>query len=213
MLFRSAINTQYANDMIAKLDEFNNMTDKSQIYWLIGSAHRSAYWETVMLQQIHEKFGDIGLDNLWMPSLDEMYEYWFMRNNTMTSKIITDTGIKFKMYVPKMPNFFYRDLSVLLSGIDSKEGVTVTSSNNVYGTSYNINENNKLLVNLNFDEKLMQRVNKHVEAFEADYNADYLYDNAYYFVQQLKEGLKEGYLARINKFTSPPVLASMVINS
>ncbi len=33
------------------------------------------------------------------------------------------------------------------------------------------------------------------------------------FVQMLKPGLKEPYLARINKWVSPPVLESFVINS
>jgi hypothetical protein len=127
-------------------------------------------------------------------------------------KTITDTGVHYKLYVPKAANFFFRDLSVMLDGIDSLTGVNVTSGDNVYGTSFAINDN-KLLVNLNFNELLMQRVNKYVEAFEADYNKEYAYDDAYYFVQMLKTGLRESYEARLNRFTSPPVLLTVKINN
>lgn len=203
---------QYSKDLMSILDGFDKAADKSTIYWLIGSAHRSAYWESYLFKKIHDAYGDVGNDSLWFPTLDEMFEYWYMRENTLTSKTITSTGVHFKLFVPKGANFFFRDLSVLLSGITSMDGVKVTSGDNVYGTSYAINDG-KLLVNLNFNSLLMDRVNKYVEAFEADPNKEYAYDNAYYFVQMLKEGVKEPYLARLNKFTSPPVLESFTINS
>lgn len=205
-------NPQYSQDLLDILAGFNTTEDKNSIYWLIGSAHRSSHWESVLIKNIHELYGDTGLDNLWFPTVDEFFEYWYMRQNTLSVKTITDTGLHYKMYVPKLANFFFRDLSVMLTGIDSLTGVNVTSGDNVYGTSFAINDN-KLLVNLNFNELLMQRVNKYVEAFEADYNKEYAYDDAYYFVQMLKVGLREEYEARLNRFTSPPVLLTVKINN
>lgn len=202
---------QYSQDMMEILNGFNTATNKDNIYWLISAAHRSAYWESFLIKTIHEAYGDIGDDSLWFPTLDELFEYWYMRENTLSVKTVTETGVHYKMYVPKGANFFFRDLSVLLSGITSLTGVNVTSGNNVFGTSFAINDG-KLLVNLNFNELLMQRVNKYVEAFEADYNKEYAYDDAYYFVQMLKTGLKESYLNRINKWVSPPTLKSFSIN-
>lgn len=187
-------NPQYAQDLLNHLASFNSTEDKSSIFWLIGSAHRSSHWESVLIKNIHELYGDIGLDNLWFPTVDEFFEYWYMRQNTLSVKTITDTGLHYKMYVPKLANFFFRDLSVMLTGIDSLTGVNVTSGDNVYGTSFAINDG-KLLVNLNFNHLLMDRVNKYVEAFEADYNKEYAYDDAYYFVQMLKVGLREEYEA------------------
>lgn len=205
-------NPQYAQDLLNHLASFNSTEDKSSIFWLIGSAHRSSHWESVLIKNIHELYGDIGLDNLWFPTVDEFFEYWYMRQNTLSVKTITDTGVHYKLYVPKAANFFFRDLSVMLDGISSLTGVNVTSGDNVYGTSFAINDN-KLLVNLNFNELLMQRVNKYVEAFEADYNKEYAYDDAYYFVQMLKVGLREEYEARLNRFTSPPVLLTCIVNN
>lgn len=205
-------NPQYATDLLNILSEFNTTEDKNSIYWLIGSAHRSSHWESVLIKNIHDLYGDTGLDNLWFPTVDEFFEYWYMRQNTLSVKTITDTGVHYKLYVPKAANFFFRDLSVMLDGISSLTGVNVTSGDNVYGTSFAINDN-KLLVNLNFNELLMQRVNKYVEAFEADYNKEYAYDDAYYFVQMLKVGLREEYEARLNRFTSPPVLLTCIVNN
>lgn len=205
-------NPQYAQDLLDILSGFNTATDRNTIYWLIGSAHRSSHWEAVLIRKIHELYGDIGTDSLWFPTLEEFFEYWYMRENTLSVKTVTDTGVHYKMYVPKGANFFFRDLSVLISGISSLEGVSVTSGDNVYGTSFAMNDG-KLLVNLDFNSLLMERVNKYVESFEADYNAEYAYDDACYFVQMLKPGLKEPYLARINKWVSPPVLESFTINS
>lgn len=202
---------QYSKDLMNTLNGFEATSDKNTIQWLIGAAHRSGYWEAFLIKKIHEAFGDIGSDSLWFPTLDEFYEYWYMRENTLSVKTITDTGVHFKMFVPQGANFFFRDLSVLLSGITSLTGVNVTSGDNVFGTSFAINDG-KLLVNLNFNKLLMERVNKYVTAFEADYNKEYAYDDAYYFVQMLKPGLKEPYLTRINKWVSPPTLKSFSIN-
>lgn len=204
-------NPQYAQDLLDILSGFNTATDRNTIYWLIGSAHRSSHWEAVLIRKMHELYGDIGNDSLWFPTLEEFFEYWYMRENTLSVKTVTETGIHYRMYVPKGTNFFFRDLSVLISGVPSLGGVSVTSGDNVYGTSFAMNDG-KLLVNLDFNPLLMERVNKYVEAFEADYNAEYAYDDAYYFVQMLKDGLKEPYLARINKWVSPPVLESFAIN-
>jgi hypothetical protein len=100
----------------------------------------------------------------------------------------------------------------MLSGITSLTDVTVASGNNVYGTSFAIDDS-QLLVNLDFNQRTIDSVNYFVEAFEADYNAEYAYDNAYYFVQKLKPGLRESYEARLNKFTSPPTLLTVKINN
>lgn len=211
-LFAYGTNEQYKGDLLNILSGFKTATDKNKIYWLIGSAHRSDLWESELITKIHELYGDIGDDSLWFPTLDEFFEYWYMKMNTLSVKTMTDAGIHYKMYVPKGANFFFRDLSVLVSGISSLEGVSVVSGDNVYGTSYAVNDG-KLLINLDFNPLLMERVNKYVEAFEADYNKEYAYDDAYYFVQMLKDGLREPYLARINKWVSPPVLESFTINS
>lgn len=202
----------WMDSMLSKLSEIHSATDKNTIYWLIGSNHRASIGETNLFTEIHRLYGDIGDDSLWFTTVDEMFEYWFMRANTFTLKTVTDAGIHFKLYIPKRPNFFFRDLSVLLNGISALTGVSVTSGDNVYGTSAAINDS-KLLINLNFDEKLFERAEKYVSALESSPNAEYAYDNAMYFVQQLKTSVKAPFMARINALTSAPVLESVSINA
>lgn len=211
-LFAYGTNEQYKTDLLNQLAEFNSATDKTKIQWLIGAAHRSSYWESELITSINRLYGAEGNDSLWFPTLEEFFEYWYMRTNTLSVKTVTGTGVHYKMYVPKGANFFYRDLSVLIDGVPSLDGVSVVSGENVFGTSFAINDG-KLLVNLNFDEKLLERANRYVTSFESDYNKEYAYDDAYYFVQQLKAGLKEPYLQRLNQFVSPPTFESLKINN
>lgn len=202
---------QYAQDILDILDGFEKETDNNKIYWLIGSAHRSSHWEAVLFQRIHENFGDIGTDSLWFPTIDEFFEYWYITKNTAIKKEILSDGINFKMYVPSLPNFYFRDLSLMLEGIDTMEGISIQSDNNIFGTSYSINDG-KLLVNLNFDKKLIERAEKYVTEFEKDNFGEYNYDNALYFVQQLKESVKESYQNRINNYAKPPFINELIIN-
>lgn len=205
-------NPGYSQDLLNRLSQFNSSSDKSSIYWLIGSAHRGSHWESALINNIHKLYGDIGNDSLWFPTLEEMYEYWYMKMNTVSIKTITDTGVHYKMYVPKGANFFFRDMSVLISGISNINGVSVRSSDNVYGTSYAMNDG-KLLVNLDFNKSLIEKAEKYLSIFEADHLADYNYDNALYFIQKLKDGVRESYETRLNKYSSPPTLDSVIINN
>jgi len=60
--------------------------------WLIGSSHRpnigyqmqevSNEGEYKLFTQIEELYGVSGDDSIWFASVDEVYEYWFMINNT-----------------------------------------------------------------------------------------------------------------------------------
>ena len=102
-------NPQYAQDLLDILSGFNATENKESIYWLIGSKHRGSHWESVFIKNLHRLYGDIGLDNLWFPTLDEFFEYWYMRENTLSVKTVTETWVHYRMYVPKGANFFFRD--------------------------------------------------------------------------------------------------------
>ena len=210
-IFAYGTGTTYYDFIMGELAKFNSATDKNTIYWLIGSAHRSNLWETEMFTAINNLYGSKGNDSIWVTTLDEMYEYTFMRKGTVFKKTLTTNGIHYDMYVPSMPNFWFRDLSVILTGISSLDGVSVTSDNNVYGTSYAIN-NSSLLVNLNFDTGLTARVESFVSDYEKNPTKNYKYDDACYFTQMLKPGLKEPYLNRINSINILKLLTFTINN-
>lgn len=164
------------------------------------------------ITQVEEAQGVSGTDEIWFPSIDEVYEYWFMTYYGKVYKTVNGQSVKFKVYAPCGKNFWFRSISCLLSGISSINGVSVVSSDNCFGTSYAMSDG-KLLVNLDFNPELPQRAEKYVSILEADKNKEYAYDDAQYFVNMLKPGVKEPFQARIDALVSKPVLNSISINS
>ncbi len=210
-IFYNTSDEVYKQQLLNILSNHNTTENKEDITWLISGAHRSGLWEAELFEEIHRLYGDIGEDNLWFTTPDEMYEYWYMRSYTMVYKTIQDNIIKYKLYVPKGRSFWYRSLSILLNGISSSDGVSVSSGDTVYGTSSGISDN-KLLVNLDFNPDLLSKAEKYTSNFETYPGDQYAYDDAQYFVQQLKTGFREYYQARIDALSSPPVLGAVVIN-
>jgi len=179
--------------------------------WLVGGNHLpSAGMEQAYYQQVETLYGASGNDSIWFPSLDEMYEYWFMRKNTTVTKTIDGQNLTFRLDVPKSNNFWFRSLSVLLSGITDTTGVKVSSSDNCQGTSYAVNDG-KLLVNLDFNPDLITKVEKYMAIFESSLNSSDKED-AQYFIQMLKPGVKEAYQDRLDMLSSAPVLKNVSIN-
>jgi len=115
-----------------------------------------------------------------MPSIDEMYEYWFLRKNTSIEKTITSTGIKFKLMIPNGVNFFFHELSFLLSDINSIEDLAISTDTSVYGMSFAVN-GQSVLVNLNFNNQLPVRAEKYVSILESNPTMAYAKDDAEYF--------------------------------
>lgn len=184
-------------------------TDKQ--IWVINGAHReTTNYVSEYLKKVEELYGASGLDCIWFPSIDEYYEYWFMRKNTTISKVIDGNKIRFTLDVPVEDNFYFQSLSLLIDGITSKEGLIVKSDDSTYGTSYGINDN-KLLVNLDFNELLPQRVEKYTAIFEKEKTTG-AYEDAMYFISQLKPELKDIYIAKVDNLLTPPIISNLSIN-
>lgn len=190
----------------------NDSLEKSNQIWNIFGCHRTGAHTSQFLKDLENSYGVSGNDSMWMPSTDEYYEYWFMTQYGKSYKTIDGQKIKFKVYVPCGKNFWFRSISCLLSGISNVTDVSVVSSDNCFGTSFAINDG-KLLVNLDFNPELPQRAEKYVSILEADKTKEYAYDDAQYFVQMLKPGIKEAYQSRIDALVSKPVLNSISVNT
>jgi hypothetical protein len=68
------------------------------------------------------------------------------------------------------------------------------------------------MINLDFNTDLEAKAEKYVSKFETSL-ADSDYDDAQYFVQQLKTGIKESYQTRLNNLVGSPTLTALSINS
>ncbi|MEA4841165.1 MAG: FISUMP domain-containing protein [Bacteroidales bacterium] len=210
--FWSTSDEVYIARLLSSLQEDYETPDNTTKAWRIGGSHRTSQsLEASLLRQIETLYGATGSDEIWVPSTDEFFEYWFMRQFTVVKKVVSGRNITFSLYVPTSSNFWFRNLTCLLSNISSLEGVSLVSSANCPGTSYAI-KNGSLMVNLDFNTDLLTKVEKYVARFEASLD-DFDYEDAQYFVQQLKAGIREPYQARIGVLVVAPVLTSMAINA
>ena len=167
--------------------------------------------EYKLFTQIEELYGISGDDSIWFASVDEVYEYWFMINNTVVSSTqITPNSIKYTLNVAKLDNFWFRSLSCILTGLVGN--ITIASSDNCSGLSY-VNRAQNVLVNLDFNSDLLPKVNKYMDILTSNPTNQYALENAQYFVQMLKPGLIESYQTQIDSITSSPILDSVIINN
>jgi len=164
------------------------------------------------LKSIDSLLGEDGEDSLLFASIDEVYEYWFMTKFGRAYKTIDGQKINFKIHAPCNHNFFFKSISCLLSGITDTTGVSVESSNNCSGTSHAISDN-QLLVNLDFNTDLLSKVEKYLTIFEENPAQEYAYDEAFYFIQMLKPGVRESYQTRLDLLVSAPEISSISVNN
>lgn len=202
--------SDYADQVFNILQSFSDTANLDNIYWLIGASHRTNLGDYEMFKRINDSFGARGNDKVWFASVDEVYEYWYLTNNATIIKSVDTNQVTFKLYFPKMPRFWFSEVSCLLSGVSALDGLSISS--NTDGLSYAIN-GGKILVNLNFSKDLLTRAEKYTAAFEATPNADYVYDDAMYMVSQLKPSLRQSFIDRLNVYSSAPTFADFKIEN
>lgn len=182
--------------------------------WLIVGNHGcAASIEKYFFELMESLYGASGSDEIWFPAMDEMFEYWWFKTYSNLSKVVNGNQISVRLHIPTSKDFYYKSLSVMVSGtgVTDAGDIAVSSSENCPGTSFAIN-NDEIMVNVNFGELLLERAEKYVSKFEASQEVTDK-DDAQYFVQQLKPGVREPFQARIDALGSAPVLSAVVINT
>lgn len=195
-----------ANDV--KLAELAEQHTSDNPYWVGVTTHRVDLSRIELLETIYSLYGKGGDDSLWVASWDEVYEYIQMRLNLVIKKIVSNNTITWKILVPFSKNYYFKDLSFLVSGITSVDAFTV--SDKIIGYSYAAHGSG-MLVNVNFNELLLECAEKYTAKFESTLSEEDKTD-AYYFVNQLKDTLKAPFAARLSVNEAAPVLNSISIN-
>lgn len=207
-VFTSGTDESYVTNMVNTLTQYRNATDKSTIAWMIGGAHRSTAEGAAMFTEIESRWGCSGDDSIWFPSVDEFFEYWFMTKFAMVGRKVEGQKVKFLLYMPSADNFWFKSISCLLSGITSTNGITVSTS--CPGESHAMS-GNKLLVNLDFNAGLIDKVERYVSKFEQS-ESTYDYEDAAYFIQHLKQSLQQPYLTRLAAVSNPVNITSLSVD-
>lgn len=191
-----------------KLEELAEQHTSDNPYWVGITTHRVDLSRIELLETIYSLYGKGGDDSLWVASWDEVYEYIQMRLNSIVKKVVSDNTVTWKILVPFSKNYYFKDLSFLISGTTSVDAFTV--SDKIFGYSYAAHGSG-MLVNVNFNELLLDCAEKYTSKFESTLSEDDKTD-AYYFVNQLKDTLKAPFVARLSANETAPVLNSILIN-
>lgn len=194
-------------NFIAKIDENSAIEAK----WMCDFTHSPSKGLLEGLSKFNDVYGKEGNDTVWFATVDEIYEYWFIRKFTKVRKESVDNGVHFTLFVPKGKYFRHPDFTVQISGVSFVENCISSFSDNVIGLSYgNINE--KLSINLNLNENLLSNSEKFTSLYESSAAEEDRAD-ALYFINQLREDLREAFLKRLSSEGTAPVLNAVVLNS
>lgn len=192
----------------AKLRELSKQAVSDNPYWVGMTVHRASQEHMDMLTQVYKLYGKAGADNIWVASWDEVYEYQELRYGSTIEKSVEGQTVTFEVTVPQRSNFYFHELSFLISGT---QGATITPvCENIYGLS-SADRNGKMLVNINFDPKLPERAEKYTSKYEAS-GLETDKDDAGYIVSLLRPDLAAPFLARLDYTEPPVVLSGITIN-
>lgn len=198
------------DDLLAKLS-YDLLLPANERKWHLNGSHRqSVKTVSYFFQKLDSLYGSGGEDCVWVPSVDEYVEYSYMRNHTTIDKSVSGNKITFTLRVPVKDRFWFQSLSLLVSGISDTTHMKVSASDNAYGLSYGISDE-KLLVNLDFNDYLPEHAEKYTAIFEQEKTIE-AYEDANYFISMLKKELQAPFLNRINSLLSPPTASGFSIN-
>lgn len=187
-IFFSGTSESYRADLIAKLQQAHDTTELETIPWIIGSGHRSSLeTDTAIFTQIEELFGASGDDSIWVPSVDEFYEYWYMTAGTKITKTISGQEVNFKLDIPVKDNFWFKNLSCLVSGLPDTTGVKESEECDAF--SYGMS-GDQVLVNFGWSGETYEIAHKYVDNAMVSFKAED-YSDAMYFSQLVKPTYKE----------------------
>lgn len=192
---------------LAKIAENSAITDK----WMCDFTHGPSEGMLSGIVTLNDTYGKDGDDSVWFAAIDEVFEYWFIRQFAKCRKEISGDDVIFTIFVPKVKYGSHLDFTAELTNVAYKANSITLLSNNIYGFNYG-NKAGKFLLNVNLNKWLVDGAEKYTSKFEESRTEEDKED-ALYFVNQLKEDLQAPFLGRINSGEVAPVLNAISINS
>lgn len=185
----------YLDNNVNEMAWIKGIHDSENPKWCHLFTHTPAQNIIDLLTELNNTYGKDGDDSVWMATVDEVYEYWFVRKHTVIRKEVDGRTVRFILSIPTEPHFYHGDLCLNVEGIGSLEGVTVEVNDAVFGLAYAIDKGT-LLVNVSYDEQMRTRAEKYTALFENSGEEEDMAD-AMYFASLLCDGLAAPYLERI----------------
>lgn len=164
------------------------------------------------LDFLYDTYGKGGDDSIWFAGPEEIYEYLFTKAFSVISKAIIGDNLVIKLKIARLPLFKRFEYSLILSKLDSQLTVPAISINRDITKLSTGLKDGSLLVNINYNSKLLELAEKYTTKYEASGN-DPDREDGLYFASMLSDALAAPYLLRLNAKATAPVLNSISINS
>ncbi|MEA3505121.1 MAG: T9SS type A sorting domain-containing protein [Bacteroidota bacterium] len=101
---------------------------------------------------VEEKYGSSGDDNLWFATGEEVQDYLYIKDNLSVNTQINSNTVTLTFSGSLPSDFRFYALSLL---IDSDKSITNIQITDGFNNTHNLNYNNKTLINLNWDERVI----------------------------------------------------------
>lgn len=146
------------------------------------------------LEWINDKYGKDGDDSVWFPSMEEYYEYNYYRIHSKIETAISGNVLKIKIHMPAGKYFYYPSISLNLKGLHPDNIQSIQTSEVVTGFSFG-DYNEGTMLNIDCYKHLYERAAFYCEQYVAN-PTDSNYEDALYFINQLKDSDKKQELLR-----------------
>lgn len=179
--------------------------------WLHDFSHAPADFQYILdlFTDINDTYGKDGDDSIWFASVNEIYEYWYIRTYGKIRSVVLNGALEVSVYVPRLKYGYHDDFSLLVDGLPSAD--SIVPGDGVIGISH-ASKSARLLVNVSLDRDLLGLAERYTSIYETSPDESGKSD-ALYFVCRLREDLRAPFMARITAGEVAPVLGSVSINS
>lgn len=153
------------------------------------------------LEWLYNNYGNgkDGDNSVWVPSLEEYYEYNYYRiHSNITKTIIDNNTVKFTIPLPSQQYFYYPSITLNLKGITNSKIQNLTTNDVVKGLNYG-DYSEGVMINIDCRKYLLEHATHYVEQYERNKTKSNK-DDALYFTNMLKNSnQKTDLLNRINR--------------
>lgn len=164
------------------------------------------------LDFLHDTYGKGGNDSIWFAGPEEVYEYLFTRIFSTINTSIVDGNLIIDAKIAKLPLFKKFEYTLMLRKTDSFTTVpAITVDRSVTKISAAIKEQNNILVNVNYNDKIKDLAEKYTAKYEAS-GAETDREDGLYFAGMLSDVLAAPFLDRLGQTAIGPVLNSISLN-
>lgn len=158
-----------AESRLSSLASVITATRANEKVFVGNGSHNDKGNGMAIMQTVMDAHGKSGADNVWFCTMEELYEYMWIRNTARIVERNEGNTKHLRLYIPTFRGQRSKEFSLLFDGVTSSQGVTVTTSDNVYHNTYGVdNISGKLMLNIDYSPLNYQNALKYYEKWKEE---------------------------------------------